>query len=352
VFAVIDCGTTNSRVYIIGPGDRIVSQRSAKVGVRDVAVAGSNQVLKDGLRQVLLEAAENVPVPPSQLEFAIASGMITSEVGLLELPHLTAPAGVDDLVTSACRVRDEKVFPLDIPVIFVRGVKNDAGRAPSLQDLRGLDFMRGEEVQIVGLMSRLGPQLPVNIVFLTSHTKLIHVDGRGRIAGSITTISGQIYEALNQTVVASSLVRRGPESAAVLNPEELIEIAYEGVQAGGFLRTLLMPRFMQTLMVSSVEQRLLFVDAAIAADDMRAFDEFTRLGFPADVGCILIGHSARCEVYAALLRRKFGQGFRTQSISQPETISSLTVAGAIEIARRLNARPTPSGPRPDGGTHV
>ena len=51
------------------------------------------------------------------------------------------------------------------------------------------------------------------------------------------------------------------------------------------------------------------------------------------VGCILIGHSTRCEVYAALLRRKFGQGFHTQSISQPETISSLTEENAISIHR-------------------
>jgi 2-dehydro-3-deoxygalactonokinase len=56
--STIDCGTTNSRVYIVGENGHVLSRTSEKVGVRDTAISSSNQILKDGLRHVFARALQ------------------------------------------------------------------------------------------------------------------------------------------------------------------------------------------------------------------------------------------------------------------------------------------------------
>jgi len=56
--------------------------------VRDTAVHGSNQALKDGLADLFRRTVEEAGLALSDVRLAITSGMITSELGLLEIPHL------------------------------------------------------------------------------------------------------------------------------------------------------------------------------------------------------------------------------------------------------------------------
>ena len=45
-FTIIDCGTTNSRVYVLNDKFKIIKRGTKKVGVRDIAISGSKDVLK------------------------------------------------------------------------------------------------------------------------------------------------------------------------------------------------------------------------------------------------------------------------------------------------------------------
>ena len=55
--ATIDCGTTNSRVYIVDEIGTILGKASKKVGVRDTAISGSNATLKDGLTETFYDSS-------------------------------------------------------------------------------------------------------------------------------------------------------------------------------------------------------------------------------------------------------------------------------------------------------
>lgn len=339
MIAVIDCGTTNTRVYIMNEDGGIAGQSAEKVGVRDVAAAGTKQVLQDGIKKAFLRALDNAGVELRRIRFAIASGMITSEIGLIDLPHVIAPAGLDELAASVKTVKDKSVFPLDVPVVFVRGIRNAVreGGGLGLGQLRQMDFMRGEEVQIMGILADRAPTLPVNVVVLSSHTKLIHVNERGQITGSITTISGQFYEALQATSIGKS-IRPTPavEPAGGYSLADIVDAAYESVTKAGFLRTMLMPRFMQVLISTNWAERQQFVDAAIAACDMEIFAEFGRLGFPNAVPYLLVGHKERCEIYDLLLKRLFGLGCKVDYIYDQAEIDRLTVSGAFAVANKVN----------------
>src|SRR5690554_1628248 len=143
-FATIDCGTTNSRVHILDENYKVIRSGFRRIGVRNTAISASKAALKDGLTELIKETVQAAKLRISDLRFIITSGMITSEIGLLEIPHLQAPVGIDDLIENIKIVRDPAVFPLDIPLIFVRGVKNYVSANTTYKEIRKLDFMRGE----------------------------------------------------------------------------------------------------------------------------------------------------------------------------------------------------------------
>lgn len=334
MFCVIDCGTTNTRVYIVNEKKEIIGKGNKQVGVKDVSIAGSKEVLKKGIQDALYLAIKNANVSLNEIKYAIASGMITSEVGLIELPHIIAPAGKEKIAENICIVRDESIFPFDMPVMFVRGIKNNC-EYTGVQDLRSIDFMRGEETQVVGLLEILKPDLPINIIVLSSHTKLINVDKDAKIMGSITTISGQIFNAIIKgTSIGSSIKQKNDKDIPGFFSEEIFKTAIESNNSSGFLRSLLMPRFMEVLMDTEWYERRFFVDCIIGAEDMNIIDEAKNfLKFDLDTDFILVGNKDRCKIYEKLLKSRsdFNKDNNIVSICNPSDIDMFAIKGAIEL---------------------
>ncbi len=335
MFAIIDCGTTNTRIFLMSDDNRMLAGGNRKVGVRDTSITGSRRALKEGVEALFRSVLNDNGFALQDVHFAIASGMITSEIGLIEIPHLVAPAGKEELSTHVVKVTDPAVLELGIPVYFIRGVRNDYGGDATIHSLRAVDFMRGEEVQCIGILEEFKPRLPVNIAVLSSHTKIIHIDRNGRIAKCITTMSGQMYEALkNSTNVGKSIIPCAGEAGGGYTYDEIVSVAQECVEKAGFVRTMLMPRFMEVLLHTSGEERMLFVDAAIAVDDMKAFREFVAQGYGASK-YILFGHESRCRLYDCLIRRYLGDETEVESIYDPQVIADLTIKGAVSTARSV-----------------
>jgi 2-dehydro-3-deoxygalactonokinase len=145
-------------VYLLDVQQRIVHKGMQKVGVRDTAITGSRQTLREGLASLVEATVREANLQLGDVRFAITSGMITSEIGLQEIPHLWAPAGLAELAESLTVTQDPTVFPLDLPLVFIRGIKNRYPPETTYADIRRIDFMRGEETQVMGLLAR--PDLP------------------------------------------------------------------------------------------------------------------------------------------------------------------------------------------------
>ena len=333
-FATIDCGTTNSRVSVLDERLRLAAKGTKKVGVRDSAISGSRQTLRDGLAELFERTVHEAGLRVRDLTCAVTSGMITSEIGLLEIPHLTAPAGLDDLAAGVMPMQDPTVFPVDIQLIFIRGVKNAYPAGATYRDIRRVDFMRGEETQIMGLLVLPGiPTPPFTAVVLSSHTKYIPVTMDGKIAGSLTTLSGQVFEAICQgTSIGKSV--EAPETESGELDTGIVESAYDAVVHAGFLRALLMPRFLEVLLGVPAPLRRLFLDAAIAAEDLHALRDFPLLGFAPDAPVVLIGAPARCRIFRYLLGRYHGLTRKIHEISAAEEVDQLAILGGVAIAQR------------------
>lgn len=332
LFAVIDCGTTMTRIYIISNEKRILASGRKKVGVRDTSITGSKDKLREGVTELFFEILKENNISDAEVEYAIASGMITSEVGLIEIPHLVAPIGLKQLSAGVLKIKDQSVLPINRPVYFVRGIKNNYPVPTTARDLRQVDFMRGEEVQCIGIMNLIQPDYPCNIVALSSHTKIMYINKDAQIESSSTTISGQLYEAIMEsTNIGKSLVHEEEEEAGGYSYDDLIEIATDCVRHAGLVRTCLMPRFLQVLMKTNSWERTTFLDAAIAADDLNAFQEMRNQGYISDQ-YVLYGHESRCKMYKYMLEKEYGRQLKITCIFEKDQLDRMTVDGSIAVA--------------------
>lgn len=133
--------------------------------------------------------------------------MIPSPLGLAEVPHVPAPAGIDALAAGVLRLSMPELTPL--PILLVPGVRCGP-EIPTVQDIGAVDVMRGEEVVCMGLVQsgllpRGGAALSVG-----SHWKLVEIGEGGSILGAATTLSGELLHALR---THRACIQRGSDIA-------------------------------------------------------------------------------------------------------------------------------------------
>lgn len=197
---LIDSGTTNSRVRLCSD-NKVIYSAARKVGARDSAITGSNAMLKEKLKECIEEILRVNHLNIDQIEAIIASGMITSNMGLIEIPHMEAPASVFDISKQVKSIRFDDIVDKDI--LFIPGIKSGFNKNSTLAEK---DIMRGEETEVFGYLSHAnGENEDILVVHYGSHHKCIHVQNNN-IVGSRTAITGELIMAVSQnTIIKSSL---------------------------------------------------------------------------------------------------------------------------------------------------
>lgn len=193
---IIDCGTTNLRVTIVDDAGRIAAQGKRPGGVRHTAIDEHNGRLKAMLADCIAQVLAEAGLSPEGISRCIAYGMITSNVGLMEIPHLEAPASADDLSAGVRTALFPDVAPF--PISFIPGVRNFSGQV-TMENFQGMDMMRGEETEAIGLFGLLGMQRECVLILPGSHNKFVRMDAQGRILGCMTSISGELLDAPHTT---------------------------------------------------------------------------------------------------------------------------------------------------------
>ena len=201
-YITVDGGTTNTRLYLIENGS-LTATRAIPLGAR------ANREGDGALARAMHDAiAELRSLCKGRITRILASGMITSEMGLCPLPHLPAPAGVAELHDAMCEVSLPEIS--DVPFVFMRGVKLTG------KTLEGCDMMRGEETELIGM----GAERDALVILPGSHSKLIRTDVCGRISHFETLLSGEMMWALAKETILKDSFTFG-ESA--LSPDPLFD---------------------------------------------------------------------------------------------------------------------------------
>src|SRR5438132_12524530 len=175
-FAMHTC-TTYTTVWLM-KDDRILRESKHPEGVRQTSIRGDRELLESTLRGTLRSLSRRAPSPP---RFVLAAGMLTAQLGLLEVPRVLAPAGVGKLAEIVRMKSFARVSPL--PFFLVPGVR--IGRAPcELSEAADSDVIRVDETEILGFQANAQPRThgaPWLLLHVGGHSKGIVVDGRGRI---------------------------------------------------------------------------------------------------------------------------------------------------------------------------
>src|SRR5215472_284536 len=261
-----DVGTTNTRAWLLD-GSRIVAKAVRPIGVRDTARDRSKTRLHTAVAELIEEMRiEARDSSPSAVPSCVAAaGMSSSPLGLADIPHAPAPAGIRELAASSQWLDLPEVT--DLPILLVPGVRTGCigGGIDSIGDT---DVMRGEETLCVGLTSLGLVQPPAVLLNLGSHWKAIVVDCEARISSSITTLSGElIHSTQTQTVLASSVIGERPEKLDY----QWIEAGMKEQRRSGLPRALFCVRLLELAGQGTREDRLAFMIGAFVAADLDLF---------------------------------------------------------------------------------
>lgn len=132
------------------------------------------------------------------------SGMLTSDLGILEVPHLTAPVSMKNYQEHLVRVHLPEVFSKEI--VLIPGIKNTLSNPESLDSLRTFDIMRGEETETYALIEQYGSDQNTIYILPGSHNKYVFIDENCTVLATSTTLSGELLNSIvNDTIVASSV---------------------------------------------------------------------------------------------------------------------------------------------------
>ena len=266
-YLAIDSGTTNSRIWLMRDLE-IVAKRNVPIGVRNTAMDGNNRALMEGIRQAVLELRHvNSSISP---RLVVAAGMITSNLGLHELDHALAPAGVEELSSKI----ERRTFPEieGISFYFIPGVRSGPPKA-DLNNANDIDVVRGEETEVMGFLQNLALQGPLLYIHLGSHTKLIKVDNANRITGGASTLGGEVLQSVQQqTILKDSL----PEKLVCSMNQDFLEQGWILTRKHGLFRTLYLIRVFDLSSNYSQELIYSFFLGAMLSEEFRCLESFMR----------------------------------------------------------------------------
>ncbi|WP_394777628.1 2-dehydro-3-deoxygalactonokinase [Undibacterium sp.] len=320
----IDAGTTNTRSSLWVDG-RLRAQAQAEVGVRNTAIDGNNAALKSAVRSTVDNILAQASLDKHKLDLMLASGMITSNVGLCEIPHLPAPAGLQELAQGMQRVAMDEVFPQ--PVWFIPGVRNSVEKV-GLHNAEAMDMMRGEETEAMALLARLKLSGPAMIILPGSHTKLVSIDSAQRIVGCTTSIAGELLQAITQnTLLKKSL---NGEFATELHAEMLLAGA-AAAQRTGLARACFSVRILDMFTESQHNEKASYLLGAVLSGDLLALKNSSAIRMRPDTPIIISGKPILRQALALLIGEN-GFFYGRQIIASDEQQDNLAGFGAITIA--------------------
>lgn len=262
----IDGGTTNTRIVLWDEQGRMTASCKSEVGVRITAIEGSPASLKKAVKEGIEQVCREAGITWEDVERIAASGMITSNMGLVEIPHIPAPAGIRELRAAAKTVLLPEVCPL--PITFVPGVKNSIGRI-DLTNFEQMDMMRGEEVETIGMLQHLEAGRPYLLILPGSHTKFVSVDGEGRITGCLTTITGELLQVITCNTLIADAVDKQFVSEDTYDREMLLA-GYRAAARAGIGRACFSARILNTFAEKDKRRLANYLLGAVFQNDLTA----------------------------------------------------------------------------------
>jgi len=306
-YITIDSGTTNTRICLVKNG-KIIGFQKFEVGARKVI--GNNEILKQTIKQGINEILKQNKMSSSDIEKILASGMITSEFGLVNLPHIETPAGAEDLHNNINETVIEDISA--IPFVFIRGVKCQT------ENFENCDMMRGEETEIMGILKGEG-----TYILTGSHTKIINVDDKGKITNFKTMLTGEMLAALSENTILKDAVCL---DEGELDSEYLLK-GFDFCEQNGINNSLFKVRILKNMFSANASEIYSFFLGVVLHDEIKCI-------LSQNAKRIIIGGKKQIkEALAIILKKLSSAEIEEISDEQAENASSLGLIKIYEYKR-------------------
>ncbi|MEH7251859.1 2-dehydro-3-deoxygalactonokinase [Neobacillus niacini] len=269
---LIDSGTTNSRLRLYDRStSKVLDTEKIQIGVKDTAISGSNTNLKAQLKRGLERLLTKNQLEPTDIEYLAASGMITSNLGIYEVPHVSSPAGISDFAKYSKVTKLEEL--LNIPCIFIPGMKNSISLSETenlVSYINDFDVMRGEEVESFGLLKQFDVKGKGIMVLPGSHTKFVAVGANKELLYCLSTLGGETLQAIQkQTILSDSL-----DSSLIENIDaKMLECGYEAAKQHGLTRSFYHIRLLDLFTDLDENQRANYFTGSVIYNDLQALSQ-------------------------------------------------------------------------------
>ena len=322
----IDTGTTNTRTFLWDENRKLISLAKSEVGVRNTAIDGNNERLKKAVHDCLEEILEKGKVTYDQVSKVMASGMITSNVGLVEVPHVFAPAGLEDLAAQAKSILLEDVCPL--PILFIPGVKNHV-ETVTHENFEEMDIMRGEEVECMAILDSYPKGNPYMLILPGSHTKFIAVSADGKIAGCLTSITGELLSAITHNTIIADAVDRQFVSEETYEKEMMLK-GFATSYKVGIGRACFSARVMNMFAEKDKSKLANYILGVALASDIQSIKNSGALAADPEMTVLVSGKSPLRDAIVDIL--EYDGYFKHAEEFVPDSELPLSAAGAYLVA--------------------
>lgn len=318
---LIDAGTTNVRISLLDAERQVLDTVRSEAGVRHTAIDGNNHKLCQTIHDGIADLMAKHSLKAEDVGCCIAYGMITSNLGLVEIPHLPAPVSFRQFQQAVVTRDFPQIAPF--PIRFIPGVKNfDA--PVTLENADAMDMMRGEETECIGLCRLLKLDRPAVIVLPGSHNKFIAVDEHGSIRSCMTSISGELLSALTRNTILADAVDSAFASAEEYDREMVL--AGAKACASGLGRASFTARILRTLGGFDAARLRSFLLGVVFSLDLQALEQADYLSSKP-----VVYIAGKAPVSQALYDLMDARGLQAELV--PDALQKrMGIAGALDIA--------------------
>ena len=256
----VDWGTSSFRAFRIGENGTIRDRRAGPRGIMSVPNGRFADTLREEIGPWLAAGERHV----------LLAGMVGSRQGWREAPYLACPAGIDEIAASV------------IDIGFDWGLCKLVSGLTAFDEAGVPEVMRGEETQILGVMSQIGES---GLVCLPgTHSKWARVEA-GRIAGFTTYMTGESFAVLRAHTILGRTMRDGPADLSVFDRG-----VTRSADPGGLLHHLFGIRALGLAGALSETAAASYLSGLLIGHEMRA-------AMPPGAAVHLIGAPELCALY-------------------------------------------------------
>lgn len=326
----VDGGTTNTRAALWDENGVLVDSRSSPVGVRYTAMDGDNHRVCQAVKECLAALIEAHGLAWDQIQGIWAAGMITSNLGLVEIPHLTAPTGAPELAKDARQVSLPEIAPL--PIHFIPGIKNTSA-AIGLDNFESMDIMRGEEVESVALIHRWGKGKPMVLVLPGSHSKYVGVNAQGQITGCLTSITGELLSVITNNTILADAVEHSFVAPDHYQKDWML-LGLDTAHRVGLGRACFSGRILKLFAGQNRDAVANYLLGCVLENDWKALQGSQAIALTPDTHVVVAGKQPLAQAICDVLKERSGLAHVDQEILGPET--SLSGEGCRIVAGLYN----------------